>query len=76
MEPYQIVILIAVIIILGVAVLPAFNRWQFKRLPYDQQVLAIMRQAKDLFTGKIFHTAEQAAFSMLKTSERYLFSRG
>ena len=44
MEVYQIILIIVVIIAFGIAVLPAFNRWQFKRLPYDQQVLAIMKR--------------------------------
>ena len=52
MEPYQIIIIIAVILLLGVIILPLFNRWQFKKLPVDQQVLAIMKQAKTLIFWK------------------------
>ena len=64
MEPYQIIILIVVVVLLGVIILPLFNRWQFKRLPVDQQVLTIMRQAKTLIffknvsngrTGNLFY---------------------
>lgn len=52
MEPYQIWLLVAAVLVLGIIVLPLFNRWQFKRLPYDQQVLAIMKQAKGLVYWK------------------------
>ena len=52
MQAYQIVIIIAVLVLLGVIILPLFNRWQFKRLPVDQQVLAIMKQAKTLVFWK------------------------
>lgn len=52
MTPLQIIILAAAIILLGTIVLPLINRRQFKRLPVDQQVLTIMRQAKKLVFWK------------------------
>lgn len=64
MTPLQIIILVAVIILLGVVVLPIVNRKQFKKLPVDQQVLTIMKQAKKLVffknvsngrTGNLFY---------------------
>lgn len=56
MKPYQIIIIVAVVILLGVIVLPLFNRQQFRRLPYDQQILAIMKQANKLvFWSNISH---------------------
>lgn len=56
MKPYQIIIIVAVVILLGVIVLPLFNRQQFRRLPYDQQILAIMKQANKLvFWTNISH---------------------
>ena len=56
MKPYQIIIIVAVVILLGVIVLPLFNRQQFRRLPYDQQILAIMKQANKLvFLKNISH---------------------
>ena len=54
MKPYQIIIIVAVVILLGVIVLPLFNRQQFRRLPYDQQILAIMKQANKLVFWKYF----------------------
>ncbi|MCH5317698.1 MAG: hypothetical protein J1E05_06940 [Eubacterium sp.] len=64
MEPYLIVIIIVAVILLGVIILPLFNRRQFRKLPVDQQVLAIMKQAKTLIffknvsngrTGNLFY---------------------
>lgn len=52
MKSYQIIIIVAVVILLGVIVLPLFNRQQFRRLPYDQQILAIMKQANKLVFWK------------------------
>lgn len=72
MEPYQIVIIIVVIIALGVAVLPAFNRWQFKRLPYDQQVLTIMRQAKGLIYWKNISHGRTGSLFYVKNKRKIL----
>jgi len=52
MKPIYYAIIIAVILVLGLIILPLFNRWQFKRLPPDQQVLAIMKQANKLIYWK------------------------
>lgn len=76
MKPYQIIIIVAVVILLGVIVLPLFNRQQFRRLPYDQQILAIMKQANKLVFWKIFPTVGLEAFSLLKTSAKFLFIPG
>ena len=65
MKPYQIIIIIiAVVVLLGAVVLPLFNRQQFRRLPYDQQILAIMKQANKLVFWKMFPTAGQEAYSL------------
>lgn len=52
MKPIYFVIIITVILVLGIVVLPVFNRWQFKKLPPDHQVLAIMKQANKLIYWK------------------------
>ena len=52
MKLYQIAIIAAAVLLMGLIILPVFNRWQFKRLPADQQVLAIMKQAKRLVFWK------------------------
>lgn len=72
METYQIIIIIAVVIALGVTVLPAFNRWQFKRLPYDQQVLTIMREAKSLIFWKNISHGRTGSLFFVKNKRKIL----
>lgn len=52
MTATQIVIIIAVILVLGIIIFPLINRRQFRRLPPDQQVRIIMKQAKSLIFFK------------------------
>lgn len=52
MTPLQIIILIVSILLLGTVILPLINRRQFKRLPADQQILTIMKQANKLVYWK------------------------
>lgn len=72
MEVYQIILIIVVIIAFGIAVLPAFNRWQFKRLPYDQQVLAIMKQAKGLAFFKNVSHGRTGSLFFVKNKRKIL----
>ncbi len=72
METYQIIIIIAVVIAVGVTVLPAFNRWQFKRLPYDQQVLTIMKQAKGLIFWKNISHGRTGSLFYVKNKRKIL----
>lgn len=72
MQPYQIIILIAVILILGIIVLPLFNRWQFKRLPVDQQVLAIMKQANKLVFWKNISNGRTGNLFFVKNKRKIL----
>lgn len=72
MEAYQIIIIIAVVIALGIAVLPAFNRWQFKRLSYDQQVITIMRQAKGLVYFKNISHGRTGSLFFVKNKRKIL----
>lgn len=72
MEIYQIAIIAAVIIVLGVIVLPLFNRRQFKRLPPDQQVLAIMRQANKLVFWKNVSSGRTGNLFYVKNKRKIL----
>lgn len=76
MQPYQIIILIAVILIFGIIILPLFNRWQFKRLPVDQQVLAIMKQANKLVFWKNVSNGRSGNLFFVKNKRKFLFIRG
>ena len=72
MQPYQIIILIAVILIFGIIILPLFNRWQFKRLPVDQQVLAIMKQANKLVFWKNVSNGRTGNLFFVKNKRKIL----
>lgn len=72
MKPYQIIIIVAVVILLGVIVLPLFNRQQFRRLPYDQQILAIMRQANKLVFWKNISHGRAGSLFFVKNKRKIL----
>lgn len=72
MEAYQIIILVCCVVLLGVFVLPAVNRFQFRRMPYDQQVLAIMKQAKGLVYFKNVSHGRSGSLFYVKNKRKIL----
>ena len=48
MSGWQIALIVAAVLLFGLVLLPAFNRWQVRRMPAGQQILLIMKQAKGL----------------------------
>lgn len=73
MKPYQIIIIIiAVVVLLGAVVLPLFNRQQFRRLPYDQQILAIMKQANKLVFWKNVSHGRAGSLFLVKNKRKIL----
>ena len=72
MTPFQIFLIIAAVLVLGIIILPLFNRWQFKRLPYDQQVLAIMKQAKKLVYFKNISSGRKGNLFFVKNKRKIL----
>lgn len=72
MEIYQIAIIIIVLLLLGVVVLPLFNRRQFKKLPVDQQVLAIMKQANKLIFWKNISNGTTGNLFFVKNKRKIL----
>lgn len=73
MKPYQIIIIIiAVVALLGAVVLPLFNRQQFRRLPYDQQILAIMKQANKLVFWKNISRGRAGSLFFVKNKRKIL----
>ena len=76
METYQIILILVVVAAVGILILPAFNRWQFKRLPYDQQVLTIMRQAKGLIYWKNISHGRTGSLFYVKNKRKILVYLG
>jgi len=72
MTPLQIILLAAAIILLGTVVLPLINRRQFKRLPVDQQVLTIMKQAKKLVFWKNISNGRTGNLFFVKNKRKIL----
>ncbi len=72
MTPAQIILIILAVLVLGIIILPLFNRWQFKRLPYDQQVLAIMKQAKKLVYFKNISSGRKGNLFFVKNKRKIL----
>lgn len=72
MTPVQIILIIVAVLVLGIIILPLFNRWQFKRLPYDQQVLAIMKQAKKLVFFKNISSGRKGNLFFVKNKRKIL----
>ncbi len=72
MKLYQIAIIAAAVLLMGLIILPVFNRWQFKRLPADQQVLAIMKQAKRLVFWKNISSGRTGNLFYVKNKRKIL----
>lgn len=72
MTPVQIILLIAAVLVLGIVILPLFNRRQFRRLPYDQQVLAIMKQANKLVYFKNISSGRKGNLFFVKNKRKIL----
>ena len=72
MTPFQIFLVIAAVLALGIIILPLINRRQFKRMPYDQQVLAIMKQANKLVYFKHVSGGRKGNLFFVKNKRKIL----
>ena len=59
-------------LLLGVVILPLFNRRQFNKLPVDQQVLAIMKQANKLIFWKNISNGTTGNLFFVKNKRKIL----
>ncbi len=72
MNTTQIIVIVAVVLVLGIIILPLFNKWQFKRLPAEQQVLAIMKQANKLVYWKNVSNGRTGNLFFVKNKRKIL----
>ncbi len=72
MSVLLIVIIIVAVLVLGIIILPLINRWQFRRLPADQQILAIMRQANSLIYWKNVSNGRKGNLFFVKNKRKIL----
>lgn len=72
MSGWQIALMIAVVLLLGLVLLPAFNRRQVRRMPQDQQILLIMKQAKGLHYIRNVSGGKQGFLYYVKNKRKIL----
>ena len=73
MKPYQIVLIVlAVLIVLGVAIIPAINRRQLKKMPIDQQIRILMQQANKLIYWKNISEGTKGTLVYIKDKRKIL----
>ena len=73
MKPYQIVLIVlAVLIVLGVAIIPAINRRQLKKMPIDQQIRILMQQANKLIYWKNISEGTKGTLVYIKNKRKIL----
>ena len=66
--PY--VIIIIAVIILGIIVFPLVNRHQFKKMPAEQQVRILMKQAKGLIFFKNISYGKEGKLIYIKNKRK------
>ncbi len=72
MPPYVIVIIVIGVLLLGLIVFPLINRFQFKRLPFDQQIRILMKQAKGLNYFKNISYGSKGTLIYVKNKRKIL----
>ena len=72
MSGWQIALIVAAVLLLGLVLLPAFNRWQVRRMPADQQILLIMKQAKGLHYIRNISGGKQGFLYYVKNKRKIL----
>ncbi|MGN0532121.1 MAG: hypothetical protein ACI4IN_04930 [Eubacterium sp.] len=67
-----IIIAVAGVILLGIFVIPVFNRRSFARLPFEQQVRVLMKQAKGLNYFKNVSSGTKGTLIYVKNKRKIL----
>jgi hypothetical protein len=67
-----ILIIVAVIIVLGVIVFPQINKRQFKKMPIEQQVRILMKQANKLIYWKNISQGTKGTLIYIKNKRKIL----
>ncbi len=66
------VAIIAAVVLLGAIILPLINKWQFRRMPYDQQIRILMKQAKKLVFFKNISNGSSGSLVYIKNKRKIL----
>ncbi len=71
-KTHIIFIIIGVLLLLGIIVFPIINRFQFKRMPFDQQVRILMKQANKLIYWKNISYGTKGTLIYIKNKRKIL----
>ena len=72
MSPLVIALIVIGVILLGAIVLPLISRQQFKRLPFDQQIRILMKQARGLVYFKNISYGKKGTLIYIKNKRKIL----
>lgn len=73
MTKLQIVFIIAIVLVLlGVFVFPTINKRQFKKMPFEQQVRVLMKQANKLIYWKNISSGTKGTLIYVKNKRKIL----
>ena len=73
MPAYAIIlIIIAAVLLLGIIIFPLINKLQFKRLPFDQQIRILMKQARGLVYFKNISYGSKGTLIYIKNKRKIL----
>lgn len=67
-----IIIVIAVLVVLGVIVFPQINKLQFRKMPFDQQIRILMKQANKLIYWKNISNGTKGTLIYIKNKRKIL----
>jgi hypothetical protein len=72
MKPIVIISIIIGVVLLGIIILPLISRFQFKRLPFDQQIRILMKQARGLVYFKNISYGNKGTLIYIKNKRKIL----
>ena len=72
MSPLVIILIVIGVLLLGLIIFPIVNRYQFKRLPFDQQIRILMKQARGLVYFKNISYGNKGTLIYIKNKRKIL----
>ena len=72
MSPIIIILIILCILLCGIVIFPLISRYQFKRLPFDQQIRILMKQARGLVFFKNISYGNKGTLIYIKNKRKIL----
>ena len=70
MTPFIVIICIVGVLLLGIVIVPLINRRQFNRLPRDQKIRILMKQAKGLVYFKNLSDGRTGSLIYIKNKRK------